>query len=233
MLVIEDDPWNAKLMINILKDRVRQLKVCINAEEAITYLKTAGSDVDLIMTDISLPKMDGIQFFKLIRKLGYNMPVVAITAHVLKNKKTEMLSKGFSDIIIKPFQVNDITRVLRQHFIANEVPNTGIAHSGKKYEALWVFAGKDELSYQKLVADFKSSLQTKYQDFEIATKERNAQKVSTLAHQMKSAFEQININSFSEGFQSIVLYGELDKRDRLFEEAKDILQQLGKVIDNI
>lgn len=233
LLVIEDDPWNAKLMINILKDRVRQLKVCINAEEAITYLKTADSDVDLIMTDISLPKMDGIQFFKLIRKLGYNMPVVAITAHVLKNKKTEMLSKGFSGIIIKPFQVNDITRVLRQHFIANEVPNTGIAHSGKKYEALWVFAGKDELSYQKLVADFKSSLQTKYQDFEIAIKERNAQKVSTLAHQMKSAFEQININSFSEGFQSIVLYGELDKRDRLFEEAKDILQQLGKVIDNI
>jgi signal transduction histidine kinase/response regulator of citrate/malate metabolism len=232
LLLIEDDPWNAKLMINILKDRVLDIKVCINAEEALDYLKSTSKVVDFIMTDISLPGMDGIQFFKVIRKMGYTMPVVAVTAHVLKNKEEEMLSKGFSDIVIKPFQPNDIVKLLDQYF--NSAVQVGSkSEKNGKYQSLWDFAGNDEAEYRNLVTDFKQSLESKINDFEWAFNQRDSQKLSKLAHQMKSAFEQIDIEDFSEVFQTIELYVELNKNERIFEEADKVLPLLKQKIIEI
>lgn len=230
MLIVEDDPWNAKLMINILKDRVYDFKVCIDAEEALDYLKSSKKEVDFIMTDISLPGMDGIQFFKMIRKIGYEMPVAAVTAHVLKNKEEEMLSKGFSDVIIKPFHPIDIVRLLNQYF--NKIEDHK-KDNLPKYQGLWSFSGNDEGVYHKLFSDFKLSLETKLKAFENAITEKDAKKLSSLAHQMKSSFEQIDKNDFSETFQSIEVYVELDKNDRAFEEAEMLFPKLKQVLGDL
>ncbi|WP_375578489.1 ATP-binding protein [Marivirga tractuosa] len=230
LLLVEDDPWNAKLMINILKDCVYDFKVCINAEEALDYLKSTKKEVDFIMTDISLPGMNGVQFFKLIRKLGYEMPVAAVTAHVLKNKEGEVLSKGFSDVIIKPFKPIDILSLLGQYFNKVEVVKT---EKTPKYQGLWAFAGKDQANYDKLLSDFKQSLDEKLKGFEQAISQKDAENLSTLAHQMKSAFEQINLEDYSEIFQSIEVYVGLNNYERAFEEAESLLPKLKQVVEGI
>jgi len=229
LLVVEDDPWNAKLMEDVIGAKVRSFKVCHSAEEALTYLQTEAHAVDFIMTDISLPEMDGIQFFQSVRELGIKVPVIAITAHVLKSKEEELQSKGFTDIIIKPFKPSDILEMLDKYFHQEKRQLVG---DSPNFQSLWEFSGGNEAQFEGLVKDFYDSLEKKLIAFEESIHNQDYKTLATLAHQMKSAFEQIKIQLFSESFQSIEVYVDLKKEDRALEEAEELLPKLVEIIKN-
>jgi len=100
VLVIDDDPINRKLIVRILSKKGFDTIEAGNGVEAFSVLE--NNDIDIILLDIVMPVMDGIEFLKEIKnKPAYiNLPIIILTTD--DSKKNEALSLGANDVIIKP-----------------------------------------------------------------------------------------------------------------------------------
>lgn len=231
VLLVEDDVWNAKLMDSILSKRVDHLEIFDSAEKAIEHLKSSGKGVDLILTDISLPGMDGIEFFKCVMEMKLNTPVVALTAHILENKKQEIFSSGFTDLVNKPFKANDILQLLHKYFPQENKKVASVPDFDVEF--MWEFAGQDQEEYQILLNDFCGSLQDKASSFQEAYKAKDLKSMGDLAHQLKSSLEQLKYEKLSEDLHSIEIYATLKMESRLMEEAKLIMPKLNRITKDL
>ncbi len=74
-----------------------------------------GKKIDLILMDIQMPGMDGMEALRLIREFeessenGRRVPVIALSAHVMKEDVEKFLNSGFDSYVAKPFNSNDLT----------------------------------------------------------------------------------------------------------------------------
>jgi len=73
----------------------------------------------MVLTDINMPEMDGIELTKRIRKNPVsrisNTPVIALTANILQDEIDRFQQVGVTDYLMKPFLMNDLYRVIRKH----------------------------------------------------------------------------------------------------------------------
>ncbi len=115
VLVVEDEPSNTELMREILSAKGFDTDEAENGVEAIE--KAKKRIYDLILMDIGLPDMEGIEVMKIIRGMpGYkNVPVIAITSYVMKGDKERFLETGFNDYISKPIDVAGFMKILGKY----------------------------------------------------------------------------------------------------------------------
>ncbi|WP_448375863.1 histidine kinase N-terminal 7TM domain-containing protein [Fervidobacterium sp.] len=109
VLVAEDYEVNRLLMTELLKKFGVEPEFAFNGKEAVE--KALKKDFDLIFMDILMPEMDGIEATKKIRQLNLNVPIIALTAHAMKNIRDEVLSAGMNDYVVKPIKVEELERV--------------------------------------------------------------------------------------------------------------------------
>ncbi|MBM3427636.1 MAG: sigma-54-dependent Fis family transcriptional regulator, partial [Bacteroidetes bacterium] len=86
----------------------------IESPDALAALKAVGQETfDLIISDIKMPKMDGIEFLSKVKELGIDSPVVMITGHGSIETAVDALKKGAFDFIQKPLDLNRILVTVR------------------------------------------------------------------------------------------------------------------------
>ncbi len=83
------------------------------AEDVIYYIKSTPDEADLIITDIKLRKMDGIELLRRVNSLENPIPVLIISGHGNVEDAIRALRYGASDYIRKPFDINDLTSSVR------------------------------------------------------------------------------------------------------------------------
>ena len=102
ILVVEDNPDNMKLFAWMLEDEGYEFEAAGTAEAGLDAL--AHRDFDLVLMDISLPGMDGMEATRRIRadsRLA-GLPVIAVTAHAIKGEDEAILASGVSALVTKP-----------------------------------------------------------------------------------------------------------------------------------
>ena len=105
ILLVEDNPVNQKLAKIMLTKAGYQVTVAGNGEEAVSKLKGAPDDVDLIFMDVQMPVMDGLEATRRIRGLGFDdLPIVAMTAHAMKGDRERCVEAGMNDYVTKPIR---------------------------------------------------------------------------------------------------------------------------------
>lgn len=114
ILLVEDDKINQRITKDMLVSKGHQVEIANNGIEAIHMLK--DKSFDLILMDIQMAQMDGIEATKLIRKCeeerGIHTPIIALTAYAIKGDKEKFLSAGMDDYISKPFNMKELFRVV-------------------------------------------------------------------------------------------------------------------------
>lgn len=116
ILVVEDNEKNRKLIRVVLKAKGYEIIEAEDAETAINYLKT--NVPDLILMDIGLPGLDGLQLTRQIKQneTTKKIPVIAVTAHAMRGDEEKILGAGCDDYISKPINVGEfpltIARIL-------------------------------------------------------------------------------------------------------------------------
>ncbi len=115
VLVVEDDPLNMELVCEILKANGFTVHEVSSGKEAIE--KTGKEFYDLIVMDIMLPGMDGIEATRIIKsKPGYEKtPVIALTAYAMKGDRERLLEEGFDDYVPKPIDVPDFIEKVKKY----------------------------------------------------------------------------------------------------------------------
>ena len=99
VLVAEDNDSNYILMSYFLKNEYEVLRA-VNGQEVLDKLKT--EHVDLILMDIKMPVMDGLEVTKKVRETFKDLPIVALTANAFDTDRALAMEAGCNDFITKP-----------------------------------------------------------------------------------------------------------------------------------
>jgi len=119
ILLAEDVPINQEVALGTLKNFGFAADVAENGEEVILSLKKAI--YDLVLMDVQMPKMDGLEVTRIIRDpqsnvLDHNIPIVALTAHAMKGDKQKCLDAGMDGYLTKPIQPDALYAMLLKYF---------------------------------------------------------------------------------------------------------------------
>ncbi len=116
ILLAEDNVVNQRVAVGILEKRGHTVVVAHNGKEAIQAIAT--QQFDLVLMDLQMPEMDGIEAARRIRQLeaprGEHTPIVAMTAHAMKGDREDCLQAGMDDYLSKPVQVNELLATIER-----------------------------------------------------------------------------------------------------------------------
>ena len=117
ILVAEDNPVNRKLIEYLLEIAGYKTVVAENGIEAVNVVKS--KHVDLVLMDMQMPEMGGIEATKIIRTLDGThgkIPIVALTAHALNEHQDQCLEAGMNAFLVKPINRKKLLETL-QHYL--------------------------------------------------------------------------------------------------------------------
>jgi signal transduction histidine kinase/ligand-binding sensor domain-containing protein/DNA-binding response OmpR family regulator len=105
ILLVEDNLVNQKLANHLLTKAGYQVNVANNGKEAVDMFINNPDDFDMIFMDIQMPKMDGIEATRILRRQGFHhIPIIAMTAQAMKGDREKCLDAGMDDYISKPIK---------------------------------------------------------------------------------------------------------------------------------
>lgn len=114
ILLVDDDRLNNRILKRLLKIYDIELDTCERGIECIDKINN-GEQYDLILMDIMMPDMNGIDTLKKLKSnKNFNTKVVALTADALSTSKNKYLKVGFTDYIAKPFKKEELEQKLKE-----------------------------------------------------------------------------------------------------------------------
>jgi osomolarity two-component system, sensor histidine kinase SLN1 len=128
VLVADDNSTNIEVVSRMLKlEDVYDVTIAKDGQEAYDLVKAnmeQKQHFDLIFMDIQMPNLDGLQSTRLIRKMGYNAPIVALTAFSEESNVKECMESGMNEFLAKPIRRPALKQVLKKFATIPEEPET-------------------------------------------------------------------------------------------------------------
>ena len=126
VLLAEDGLANQKLAVGLLNGWGHQVSVANNGREAVEMYQP--NSFDLILMDVQMPDLDGLQATKIIRQreegTGQHVPIIALTAHALKGDREKCLAAGMDGYVSKPVRSLELFEALQPFFTPPTTPAT-------------------------------------------------------------------------------------------------------------
>lgn len=111
VLIVEDDVRVAKLISRVMQENSYEASIAYDGKQGMDLVKS--QDFDLIITDIILPELNGIDFCRKVRILKPYIPIIMLTALGTTNHKVEGLDAGADDYMVKPFEMKELLARVR------------------------------------------------------------------------------------------------------------------------
>ena len=205
----------------------------------IALHKWKKNDFDLLMTDISMPLMDGYELCKMIRQeeQGRRTPIIAFSANVFSEDEKRSFASGMDDFIIKPAKLEDLKRVLAKwlpHEKSKEIPPKTIEESKRddvlETSKLNEMIGDNKESHCSLLKSFLDSTPDIIEDLKKAYNSRLLENITNQAHKLKSSTRSVGANRLADVCEALQHAGEsgqwqiidqqVPRLDGLFEEIR-------------
>ncbi len=110
LLYVEDNQDAREMTTMILEDFFDNLLVAINGEDA--YKKFIQHKIDIVITDISMPKLNGLELCKKIRETNKNIPLVILSAHNQDNFSKDIMKYGVNEHLLKPIDLEELAKLI-------------------------------------------------------------------------------------------------------------------------
>ena len=128
ILVVDDEEWVCDIMADALSSQGHQVESACDGVEAVEKLKRGKFTI--VVTDMEMPRMDGMQLIEYIAKNHADIDIIAVTQHGMKYRYTEVVEAGASDFIAKPFTVNEleakINRLIRERSLREQLAKLAV-----------------------------------------------------------------------------------------------------------
>lgn len=112
ILIVEDNRDSRELVVKVLTARGYRMVEAVDGLEALT--KAVAELPDLILMDISLPKLDGYEVIQRLKtqEVFASTPIIALTAHAMKGDREKALAAGCQDYIAKPINIRELPKLI-------------------------------------------------------------------------------------------------------------------------
>lgn len=112
VLYVEDDPISAHIMQKFLSELFKEVLYYTNGKEGLNSYKSNKEKIDLIITDISMPQMNGLDMVNEIKKIHPDVPVVIMSAHSDTDFFLKAIDLGVEFFLVKPLDISQVRAVL-------------------------------------------------------------------------------------------------------------------------
>ncbi len=106
ILLIDDNKNLADMYAKTLEMENLHVQCAYSGQEALDILGRDSFSPDLLMLDVRLPDMNGLELLSRLKEIGFNMPVIIMTGHASINVAVEAMQKGAVDFLVKPFSMD-------------------------------------------------------------------------------------------------------------------------------
>jgi two-component system, sensor histidine kinase and response regulator len=229
ILVAEDNEFNAQLVEELLVRRGHRVKVANNGRAALALAE--GGGFDLLLLDIHMPELDGLQVIQAIRARerisGGHLPVIALTASSRKEERERCVAAGMDDFLSKPIRAADLWAAIGRVV----VPCAPAARESSELldpVVLWNVCGGDTAILEKLRQTFMNRLPDHMAAVQEALRDRDSVRLRESAHKLSGMVAAFS--SVAGGVASAL--EEHAARDEL-EEARPLVAQLGSMVEEL
>jgi two-component system cell cycle response regulator DivK len=121
ILIVEDEPKNMKLLRDLLQRFGYEILEASDGEQGV---KSAGEKMpDLILMDIMMPKMDGLEATRIIKAdiKTKHIPVIALTSYAMKGDREKTIEAGCDGYIAKPIDIKEVLKTIETYLTVNQV----------------------------------------------------------------------------------------------------------------
>jgi len=199
ILLAEDNPTNQLLATRLLEKRGHHVTLTANGREALAALEK--NTFDLVFMDVQMPEMDGIEATVALREkeksTGAHLPVIALTAMVIKGDRERCIAAGMDGYISKPIRVQELDEVLdgysarvRETTISLPPPSPVSINEAELLERL----GGDLDILSELTNIFREDYPKQLSSARRAIAEKDAEGVKRAGHALKGALANLAAN---------------------------------------
>jgi len=223
-LLVEDNEINQIVANTILKNYGFEVTIANNGKEAVDIV--ANKEFDIIFMDIQMPVMDGFEASKKIREFNRKIPIIALSAAVMKDDKMRSSKAGMNHHIAKPIDTKELEMIIKKYF---DVENNTLEENSSKNQTLISIDGieikklQDELqieeqSIYKMYHRFKEQFSNTFENVD-----DNSIEFKELIHKIKGASGNLKITKLFE----------LAKKINLGDYTNEDVIQIKSTLDNI
>ncbi len=187
VLIVDDNAVNRKYLKTVLKDY--DLTEAENGIEALEQFDTTAAD--LILMDIQMPVMDGMECMKVLRDKNVSIPILAITAFSGNEDRDKFINEGFSDFLAKPLPPNTIRTVVGNWLSPDKQTLQVYTNKKPDYSEFDLDIIEDlkkyltENEYKKLVADFIDETKIFLNNIDLLTNKDDFSSIIRILHTIK------------------------------------------------
>lgn len=128
VLLVDDEDQMCDILGEALTQMGHHTVTARDGEEALDRIKK--NTFDIVITDINMPRMDGLELIRHLARDHQEIDIIAITGHAMNYSYTDVVSAGASDFIIKPFTLNELeaklARIVRERSLRTELEHLAI-----------------------------------------------------------------------------------------------------------
>ena len=171
ILIVEDNPVNQLVAIDLLTEVNANVEVANNGAEGIKLFNSKKHDI--ILMDMQMPVMDGYETISKLRALGFKVPIIALTAHIAESEIDKCMACGANEYLSKPYKPSDlfkrISKLIGSESSTNSYLEEPLAENRYKVK-LWDksylldYVGGSEkvmsMFLEKIVSEIPSDIQT-------------------------------------------------------------------------
>lgn len=245
ILLVEDVEMNQFLASKKIESWGVSVDIAQNGKVAVEMVMKQM--YDLVLMDIQMPEMDGLEATRHIRNMQdtkkASIPIVALTANLLKGDGDQYIAAGMNGYLSKPFDDQKLFNIIALNLkngsmpvealnVAGSAPTVANCSSSEKlYDLSMVqsIAGGDTGFIKKMVQIFLDTMPPSVVQLQNELQSQNWDAVSKLAHKMKSTIDSMGINTLKEVIRTIEANGkiknELDRMPAHVKQVSDVLDQ--------
>jgi PAS domain S-box-containing protein len=244
ILLVEDNQLNRMLVTTLLEQQGATVNIAENGKQGIEKLQQGI--YDLVLMDVSMPEMNGIEATRYIRQqLGSDVPVIAMTANVISGDAEECIRAGMNDYIPKPFGESELfMKICAQ--LGIDMQYTAPQHEQGTVEKkpvqpqqlynkskLTGISRGDDAFVRHMMATFIAHMQQTMRELNEACAQENIRSIRNIAHKARPGITDICGAELVEIITAIELLGDREVFEGIPGLVKQFNQQIIPVIEQI
>ncbi|TXK33794.1 response regulator [Pontibacter qinzhouensis] len=242
LLLVEDNQVNQLLTISQLEECDIKVDVAVDGEDALN--KARIKNYDLILMDIQMPQLDGIEATTRIRKEhspNKNTPIVAFTANAHKIDLGRYKSAGFTDYLLKPYNKTNLFLIISKYTgqpLRRKPASKLKFQVEQKPVALYDFSGLGDLAHdavfiRRMQQLFLDTVPVQLHELQVAIEQKDWEQVTHITHRLKSTFGNIKITEAAEALKKLESIArtrkELHQAEELFAKVQQTTNKVLQV----
>ncbi len=241
ILLAEDNKMNQLIVKNSLRDTGCSLHIAKNGRLCIE--KFQKHPIDIILMDIQMPELNGIEATKHIRnELQSDVPIIALTANAFKQDIDLYLAVGMNDYVTKPYkEITFFNKLFKQLNIdySNLKQDNSTMNSEPPNELLYDLNALEELSpndpefLSEMLQLIEENVQETIRIIQENVDHGSALEIRNTVHKIKPSLKTLNVYKIEDQIATINAYQEGDDSLELFNQSKQILPILKQLLDEL